>query len=1157
MAEFTPYPTVIRDVNPNVRQDIQTSPDMFGGQVARAKINFGQAVQQGAEGLNRLGQTLTNIGVAQNQLNDEIYATQVNTKATQDITQMYVDYSSLEGEDAVNGYAPYQKKISDYIGGLLDGMPNNYTKRLLSSSLASIGNRYTGYAASHAASENKKWEYNTAKAAADNYGGQAAIAIDNPFEMGAQLALGAQSMTKIAEQKGLDPVGTQNLIKGYYGEQIQLIAKGLIEGGDPRKAEKVLNDYRDRMDPQSIVQVQTWLKQPIQALDADDLAKNAVTPGGKGQIIGNTQGASPQALTSLQRLSQIFGPIKVNAAASRTQANPGGTHSFEGGHSDHDHGDAFDVDISKYSNLQKLQLLSAAKQAGFTDFGLGNNIIHLGRHGNPRAWTYGGEGKAGIGGSNSITSRTMWAGAPAAQLKRDIMENPGKALPGLPQAPGLPSKFSVMPPPAIQYRNAIAAVESRGTGDYTAVGKPTRTGDKAYGRYQVMGANIPDWTKEVLGRSMSPQEFLNDPKAQDAIFDAKFGGMVRQYGSVEKAARAWFTGSPTGKGSDSLGTSADEYVAKFMRALGQPSDAAPVSGRMVPKGEAIQNIIDQTQGNPGLQAAAIAAANKMYTNFANETAEQRLELQTNVPAMIKAAAQGQENIDFPYDDIINYMDPVKAGQWLQEFQIAQNIGSVTKNMKFGSQAQIDAIQGDLANGRGPISDAIDKMGLDPTEGFKLKQYGLEQLKSVVDDRQKRLTSDPAGFALENETVNEAYKAYQAMPTDSKAFEKYARAQTVVQANMGVVQPRVFTKDFSENMAAQISHTGNNALEMLSSLKKVSGDAWPMVWKDLVEQGKLPPAYQALAILANKGDAENTQLLQRALQESKGDPKTWNETLNRTADVTKSMLDGVITAVDPYVQSLRASDATPEAIKGFIGSVQMLALARAYYANDPNAVNAAANAFIGNYSYLPWGGARVPTAAYDRVSANFAAFQQNVTMDQLTPPAGDEFTKASWLAAVKSKATLITDNETNNKAFLEVPVKGGFAPVLGKNGLPIAVMFGGGEAFENIDMPSAERAAFERLQSVGESEKSIRTLSQTQELSPTETEASIKAAEPLTQPPVPGSIGAFGQGIEPASSAKDYGDPVVNTYAKGLVDSKQFTEQEVEDKVEAYKKALKK
>lgn len=122
----------------------------------------------------------------------------------------------------------------------------------------------------------------------------------------------------------------------------------------------------------------------------------------------------------------------------------------------------------------------------------------------------------------------------------------------------------------VGYRDAIASIESAGSGDYAAVGPKHPKLGRALGRYQIMEANIGPWSRNALGREVSPDEFMANPQIQDAIFDAQFGGYVNQFGP-EGAAQAWF-GGPGGVGNldrqDSLGTSIGEYTDKFRNALG-------------------------------------------------------------------------------------------------------------------------------------------------------------------------------------------------------------------------------------------------------------------------------------------------------------------------------------------------------------------------------------------------------------------------------------------------------------------------------------------------------------------------------------------------------------------------------------------------------------
>lgn len=115
--------------------------------------------------------------------------------------------------------------------------------------------------------------------------------------------------------------------------------------------------------------------------------------------------------------------------------------------------------------------------------------------------------------------------------------------------------------------SAIGQFESGGR--YNAKGPVQKNGNQALGKYQVMASNVPSWTKAALGKSLTPAQFLADPKAQDAVARYKMGALLKQYGNVEDVASVWFSGRPVakaGNAKDSIGTSVPKYV-KNIRAL--------------------------------------------------------------------------------------------------------------------------------------------------------------------------------------------------------------------------------------------------------------------------------------------------------------------------------------------------------------------------------------------------------------------------------------------------------------------------------------------------------------------------------------------------------------------------------------------------------------
>lgn len=181
-------------------------------------------------------------------------------------------------------------------------------------------------------------------------------------------------------------------------------------------------------------------------------------------------------------------------------------------------------------------------------------------------------------------------------------------------------------PQGNQYNSAIASIESGG--NYGLLGPVTKTGDRAYGKYQVMGSNIGPWSEEALGRRLTAQEFISNPDLQDAVFNHRFGQYVKKYGP-NGAARAWFAGeggmNDMGR-KDQLGTSVASYGQRFDKALGgaandtmQPPSAnwwknAPLADEAAPKSEYSQGNFDERfalEANPNLESSGDQARDRL------------------------------------------------------------------------------------------------------------------------------------------------------------------------------------------------------------------------------------------------------------------------------------------------------------------------------------------------------------------------------------------------------------------------------------------------------------------------------------------------------------------------------------------------------------------
>jgi hypothetical protein len=99
----------------------------------------------------------------------------------------------------------------------------------------------------------------------------------------------------------------------------------------------------------------------------------------------------------------------------------------------------------------------------------------------------------------------------------------------------------------------------------------------AVGAYQVMKGNIPSWTLQALGHSLTWEQYRDSPASQDAVARYKLGSYFNQYGA-QGAAAMWFSGQPNYNSSASDGnTSVAKYVANVMSLAGGSSGTSSSS----------------------------------------------------------------------------------------------------------------------------------------------------------------------------------------------------------------------------------------------------------------------------------------------------------------------------------------------------------------------------------------------------------------------------------------------------------------------------------------------------------------------------------------------------------------------------------------------------
>lgn len=118
-----------------------------------------------------------------------------------------------------------------------------------------------------------------------------------------------------------------------------------------------------------------------------------------------------------------------------------------------------------------------------------------------------------------------------------------------------------------KFYKAIIAQESGG--NYGSV----NSSSGALGAYQIMPSNLPSWSKQALGRSVSRNEFLKSRSLQDQIAQSMLRSYVSKYG-YQGAAAAWYGGPGVAKywkrytNQQGSYPSIKRYVEQVMRRMG-------------------------------------------------------------------------------------------------------------------------------------------------------------------------------------------------------------------------------------------------------------------------------------------------------------------------------------------------------------------------------------------------------------------------------------------------------------------------------------------------------------------------------------------------------------------------------------------------------------
>lgn len=253
-------------------------------------------------------------------------------------------------------------------------------------------------------------------------------------------------------------------------------------------------------------------------------------------------------------------------------------------------------------NLTDTLLGKQGKQGGGLLGGLLGGGVRGASPANPVYVTMGGlGGLPGLGIPGAANSNTPNY-APGSITSSPLPTATG-AIPGLPGVTytGTAASGGLNMAAAMQ---AIKNIESSG-GNYGAIGPLNKNGTRGYGAYQVLDTNVGPWSKKFYGEELTPDAFLRNRGAQDAVFQGQFGAYASRFGPTG-AAQAWL-GGPGSVGrlgrTDVNGTSVGGYGGMFDKDYAKLSAQVPGAlDKMTASTTKLQ--LAATQTTPALDGAS-------------------------------------------------------------------------------------------------------------------------------------------------------------------------------------------------------------------------------------------------------------------------------------------------------------------------------------------------------------------------------------------------------------------------------------------------------------------------------------------------------------------------------------------------------------------------
>lgn len=534
----------------------------------------------------------------------------------------------------------------------------------------------------------------------------------------------------------------------------------------------------------------------------------------------------------------------------------------------------------------------------------------------------------------------------------------------------------------------------------------------------------PDFSK-MVDLAAQTGSFMGWDKTQTDAFLQKHAGDA-MHGIVESSIAA------QDPNSFNRTATAQDIFDKAMKQNVPGTDVPLLDGAHV---AAISDKITNTKYVDGIrQQNAELKAQRLEDHLAAQT---RVSLDRTFSAASAIVDNGQSastalaNVTDAQIDTAFPHDPEQAASVKERFDDLRAVSQFQDKIAGATPGQIDTM---LAN--------VPKPDPNDPATYRSRLMMNRALATALTKASKALNDDPTTYVLGSHP--DVLALGQAADKDSGQFAPYATAVLGIQTQMGVPaeSQSVLPVPMASRLAQSITSDPEHAPAALKQMEQRYGAYWPNVWRDMVQRGGLPAAYQSVGIIPDEAQAS---LLARGLAEQGKSGKQLVDLLPPKARVG---IGGIDTSIEssPDVQNLRMSlsksGASAPMQSDVLNSIKTLAYANMVYGGKDQAasVQSAIDAFTAHYSFDMPGGPRVPKENADTVYANARTMLGSLSKDGISvppiygrpgQPSADEY-----LGVLRSSPTWITSPDAHGLNLMDPEGR----LVRGKNGTPLTLPF---------------------------------------------------------------------------------------------------------------------